>query len=1230
MKLLRLCLKNINCFQKEIELDFEKEPLNEASLFAITGPTGSGKTTLLDALCVALYNKTPRLYGTGNKNTYNLLNQNSDEGFSEVLFEVNGKRYLAEWSVKRTRKGNLKQSAKLIKGDTEELISDRITSRKGNPSVEESVTTILNLDFGAFSRSIMLAQGEFAAFLKAEPEKKREILEATTGMDFYERLKDALNDKTKNVGAKYDGAKTVLENSLMVSDEDIIEVDEQISQLDRDLGQLDLDRKKVADLERKETERTKIHGQFVQTKNRRDELLEQNEDKIDKLEDEIKSARRAADIRPQMEAYEKDQASLNKAGEDLKSAEVSSENAREKHEKAQANFIKASQDYEDARKRSERKMEAINIAEREEVEAKGYLEQAEKRADEIEELNEELEQLNAIIEEDNNELKMINDKIREDESFIKDHPLPEDSERLLKDTSAIVSRLEEMRKIAKDKIANLKKRTRSQKKLQAQLCKLEDNFDELERQANEAEKVYEHTKMALDSLSEKGLEEHWEKQKKVAQSLQDCATSYENAVSKLRENRSLQEDTQKSLEEIGEEYGKVSREFELVAKVVETADEKVKRCEAEEKYALIANESAVLRKEHLKEGEPCPVCGSIGHPWADKKEADAERLITEARNNLSNAKNEREKPNKKLSELDRKKSSLEAKKTELEKDLEQYENKIEKIKSNKTEAESQWRQSYPNRETSFATPKEVSSDYLKEQIAEAEDYLKRINSARNDHQKAENEKRLLAQKLESNQNAIDDNKRQLSEINEEIETVSQEIETANQKLEQTESEFWRMMPSRITNYELRITNRDDRQSAIEIALRKFEERILEVKKRNERLETGRVKRERLKTSIEGNKNRLANERSRLDNLESQEKEYRDKGEELLASAKKKTGGLSAEDARRKLKSELESREAKRDEMQKELQNRRDELKQAETSFDNAKKYYDEVVNRFNETEKLYFNALKGAGFDSPEEHQNSLREPKWIEKNEKTVEDYRKELHSVEKRIAELEATFKEKPYEPDKLNQIQKELKSVEDAIEGKVDKRGKLREKKDKLQEDLKRRRNLEIKLEDVKKEYDRWMKLKECIPANALRDFALDSVFDLLVRFANSKLEELTGRYTLKVKDMKDMVVIDRWNAGEERPVETLSGGETFLTSLSLALALSELSKGRTELNSLFLDEGFGTLDSETLDIALSTLESLRLSGRTIGVISHVRELTRRIPTRIAVKKLGDGSSDLHISS
>ena len=139
----------------------------------------------------------------------------------------------------------------------------------------------------------------------------------------------------------------------------------------------------------------------------------------------------------------------------------------------------------------------------------------------------------------------------------------------------------------------------------------------------------------------------------------------------------------------------------------------------------------------------------------------------------------------------------------------------------------------------------------------------------------------------------------------------------------------------------------------------------------------------------------------------------------------------------------------------------------------------------------------------------------------------------------------------------------------------------------------------------------------------------MFKQMGSLANEQLKYLTSeRYQLKVESIGDLTVVDRWNANEERPVETLSGGESFLTSLALALALSELSRGRSQLNSLFLDEGFGTLDSETLDIAIAALEGLRMQGRNIFLISHIKELTRRLPVKIEVNKKGNGSSSVRI--
>jgi DNA repair protein SbcC/Rad50 len=142
-------------------------------------------------------------------------------------------------------------------------------------------------------------------------------------------------------------------------------------------------------------------------------------------------------------------------------------------------------------------------------------------------------------------------------------------------------------------------------------------------------------------------------------------------------------------------------------------------------------------------------------------------------------------------------------------------------------------------------------------------------------------------------------------------------------------------------------------------------------------------------------------------------------------------------------------------------------------------------------------------------------------------------------------------------------------------------------------------------------------------------LEEALGALVDGASERLEQLSsGRYAMALDDKQTFEVIDHANADERRLARTLSGGETFLASLALALALAErvaeLSPaGHTSLDAIFLDEGFGTLDPETLDVVASAIEELGASGRMVGVVSHVRELAERVPTRFEVRRRPDTS-------
>jgi len=167
--------------------------------------------------------------------------------------------------------------------------------------------------------------------------------------------------------------------------------------------------------------------------------------------------------------------------------------------------------------------------------------------------------------------------------------------------------------------------------------------------------------------------------------------------------------------------------------------------------------------------------------------------------------------------------------------------------------------------------------------------------------------------------------------------------------------------------------------------------------------------------------------------------------------------------------------------------------------------------------------------------------------------------------------------------------------------------------------------------KKEWQRWDALRELIGSSdgkKFRNFAQGLTFEMMTAYANRQLRKMTDRYLL-LRDETiplELNVVDHYQAGEVRSTKNLSGGESFIVSLALALGLSRMASQNVRVDSLFLDEGFGALDDDALETALDTLSELRQDGKLIGVISHVPALKERIGTQIQVIPQTGGRSEL----
>ncbi len=220
----------------------------------------------------------------------------------------------------------------------------------------------------------------------------------------------------------------------------------------------------------------------------------------------------------------------------------------------------------------------------------------------------------------------------------------------------------------------------------------------------------------------------------------------------------------------------------------------------------------------------------------------------------------------------------------------------------------------------------------------------------------------------------------------------------------------------------------------------------------------------------------------------------------------------------------------------------------------------------------------------------------------------------------------REQAHTSDDLTQVEREI--------------GALQQRRTEDERRIKEVAHRRTELEALARERDRWARMNELIGSadgKKFRSFAQSITLQRLVAIGNRHLETINPRYQMSYappppggKETLDLEIIDNYMNDNRRTMETLSGGETFLMSLALALGLSDLARGKQLIQSLFIDEGFGTLDGKTLDQAMATLEQLQAQGKTIGIISHVQQLRERIHCQIQLEPLGDGFSRVQLSS
>ena len=374
MKIIAIRGKNLASLEKEFEVDFTAEPLKSAGIFAITGSTGSGKSTLLDALCLALFDASPRtsraseniqIHDVGGKtinqrDSRNILRRGAAEGFAEAEFvSLGGDIFRSRWSVRRARSkidGLLQNSEirlyNLSKKNEEQGLKTELLNK---------ISELIGLSFDQFTRSVLLAQGDFATFLKAKQTEKAELLEKLTGTDIYSRISIAIFEKTKKAEADWNIVNERIKGIDLLPDEQIITyesekviIKEELSTLKKECESLKEQLKWIEDKERITNEIKRAETDFVSTQKTIEESSKRFEyiSRIDSAQEIRDSFGLLKNVGKQLSEYKKNLLNAGKQSEEnskllsdaqkmFSDCEKEQESLIEKHKEIAPQIIKA-------------------------------------------------------------------------------------------------------------------------------------------------------------------------------------------------------------------------------------------------------------------------------------------------------------------------------------------------------------------------------------------------------------------------------------------------------------------------------------------------------------------------------------------------------------------------------------------------------------------------------------------------------------------------------------------------------------------------------------------------------------------------------------------------------------------------------------------------------------------------------------------------------------------------
>ena len=1285
MRILSLRFENINSLKGSWKIDFSEAPFDNNGLFAITGPTGAGKTTILDAICLALYHQTPRL--TVSKKQNQLMTRHTSHCMAEVEFEVRGQGYRAFWSQKRARNkldGNLLEPvAELAKLDGT-IVSDKLKM------VRSDISELTGLNFSRFTKSMMLSQGEFAAFLTSQPNDRAQLLEQLTGTEIYGDISKQVFDNHRSAS---DALKLLQAQSQGVSLLD----DEQVTALEQQLTEI-TEQEKTLNAQLQQAQQVKAWCASFS-------VNEQNQQaaKTQLLEIEKKEVAAKQDL---------DLLTLSSLAEPIKAP----------YEK----MVHYREQYQQTLQQVASQTEQLAVLDQEIVVSDEALTLLKNRHGEAEAQRKVIEQvLHEKIQPLDHNITHQQNALTETKSTI-----AEQSKTLGVNTSALTALETEHQKAVEtvqqqqayllqgQALAKLPEKLPLWQNQYQQLTELQANVVALVNEQDNTEKALLtlQTRQQAEQLKithcEDELKQLNSHKQLVAEKTQQLIQHSQAAQAILlsaeksndRSDGVAPELTSGMLNQAildGQNQQLALKQAQQLAQrfhVLTQEQQGLSAQQSQDKQQLVITEQALIKlrkrysatqqqkkdvetllaqqqtimalSEHrakLQPEESCPLCGSTDHPAINEyRSLDSD----EHQQRLSQLTLERTQLEKQGKELNGVQANLTAQ-------LEMQTNRLQGITSEQSNLAQNWQSLNINQHV-------LSNQNEQSLLLQNVDVEQSINHQLTMVFGQLEELLLLQTSLQENSQKQQQNSEQISHCEKQLSTLFNQLQLLqeqgknqhdsiykfNEDLRLKQQAFLTLntqLSADITTTEItlpfsgeieKIHEQDQEQEKAQILVICIDGNWLgALAKQGADYQQTVTNHQAAKTQLDSLlndlgllKQQVVQQQNQVNQMQSQ---LRQQENDLTQCISLRVTyyvelGITDEDMqnavllRESINSQRELSEAEFIAAEQQHNERKSAQQLNKGQLTTSKSLLDSLIPKNDDAKNDWLVLLSGSKFTDEEEFLLALlsTEKKLdLTKLANDIDDSKKQakilMEQSEKIALELK-TQKHKLSEEGVIDfvesSVSESLVNLSEVLKQCQQNIGQFSQQ---IEQDKNNKSRQESLLGKIKLAQD---SLDDLSHLNALigsadgakfRKFAQGLTLANLVHLANAQLEGLFGRYQLQCQqnDTLELEVLDTWQGDTARDIKTLSGGESFLISLALALALSDLVSNKTSIDSLFLDEGFGTLDNNTLEVALDALDNLNASGKMIGVISHVDALKERIGVQIKVKKLsGLGVSSL----